>query len=82
MSYYKGNGEFELKKIIVDIGKRLWQRVYIAANVGNISVKINDNEIALCYLMKWTQKQLYRENNHNFIIALIDYINKVNKKNG
>jgi len=45
MSYYKGNGEFELKKIILDIGKRLWQRIYIAANDGNISVKINDNEI-------------------------------------
>jgi L-fuculose-phosphate aldolase len=45
MSYYKGNGEFELKKLILDIGKRLWQRTYIASNDGNISVKINDKEI-------------------------------------
>jgi L-fuculose-phosphate aldolase len=45
MNYYKGNGEFELKKTILEIGKRLWQRTYIASNDGNISVKINDNEI-------------------------------------
>ena len=45
MSYYKDNGEFELKKTILDIGRRLWERVYIASNDGNISVKINDNEI-------------------------------------
>jgi L-fuculose-phosphate aldolase len=45
MNYYKSNGEFELKKMIIDIGKRLWQRIYIASNDGNISVKINDNEI-------------------------------------
>lgn len=37
--------EWELKKQIIDIGKRLWMRGYVAANDGNITVKINDEEI-------------------------------------
>jgi len=37
--------EWELKKLIVDIGKRIWQRGYVAANDGNISVKLNEKEI-------------------------------------
>ncbi len=37
--------EYELKKLMVDIGKRIWTRGYIAANDGNITVKLNDNEI-------------------------------------
>ena len=45
MSNYGMNSEFELKKTIIDIGKRLWTRGFVAANDGNISVKINDNEI-------------------------------------
>jgi L-fuculose-phosphate aldolase len=34
----------EIKKEIIEVGKRLWQRGYVAANDGNISVKINDEE--------------------------------------
>ena len=37
--------ENELKRQIIDIGKRLWMRGYVAANDGNITVKINDEEI-------------------------------------
>ncbi len=37
--------EYELKQLIVDIGKRIWTRGYVAANDGNITVKLNDNEI-------------------------------------
>lgn len=33
-----------LKKQIIDIGKRIWTRGYVAANDGNISVKIDANE--------------------------------------
>jgi len=29
---------------LIDIGKRLWQREYVAANDGNITVKIGDDE--------------------------------------
>ena len=39
--------EYEIKKQICDIGKRIYDRNMVAANDGNISVKINDNEI-LC----------------------------------
>ena len=39
--------EFEIKKQICDIGKRIYNRNMVAANDGNISVKINDNEF-LC----------------------------------
>ena len=39
--------EYEIKKQICDIGKRIYDRGMVAANDGNISVKINDNEF-LC----------------------------------
>src|SRR5574344_1565644 len=39
--------EYELKKQICDIGKRIYNRNMVAANDGNISVKLNDNEF-LC----------------------------------
>lgn len=37
--------ELDYKNLIVDIGKRIWTRGYVAANDGNITVKLNDNEI-------------------------------------
>ncbi len=37
--------EYELKKLIVELGKRIWTRGFVAANDGNISVKLNENEI-------------------------------------
>lgn len=37
--------EWELKKQIVEIGKRIWTRGYVAANDGNITVMLNDNEL-------------------------------------
>ena len=39
--------ELEIKKQICDIGKRIYNRNMVAANDGNISVKLNDNEF-LC----------------------------------
>ena len=33
------------KELIIEIGKRLWQREYVAANDGNISVRLNDSEV-------------------------------------
>ncbi len=39
--------EFEIKKQICDIGKRIYDRGMVASNDGNISVKLNDNEF-LC----------------------------------
>ena len=39
--------EYEIKKEICEIGKRIYNRNMVAANDGNISVKINDNEF-LC----------------------------------
>ncbi|MDZ7724111.1 MAG: class II aldolase/adducin family protein [candidate division KSB1 bacterium] len=37
--------EWQLKKTILDIGKRLWERRYVASNDGNITVRMNDNEL-------------------------------------
>ena len=37
--------EFELKKLFVEIGKRIWTRGYVAANDGNMSVRLNDREV-------------------------------------
>ena len=39
--------EYEIKKQICDIGKRIYNQGMVAANDGNISVKLNDNEF-LC----------------------------------
>ncbi|MBN1625726.1 MAG: class II aldolase/adducin family protein [Deltaproteobacteria bacterium] len=39
--------EFELKKLILEIGKRLWTRGFVAANDGNISVRTRKNEILI-----------------------------------
>ena len=39
------NNELEIKQLIVEIGKRIWARGYVASNDGNISVKLNDEEI-------------------------------------
>jgi len=36
--------EYEIKKQICDIGKRIYDRNMVAANDGNISVKLSDNE--------------------------------------
>ena len=35
--------EFEIKKEICEIGKRIYNRGMVAANDGNISVKLDDN---------------------------------------
>jgi len=39
------NNEWELKKQIVEIGHRIWMRGYVASNDGNITVKLNDDEL-------------------------------------
>ncbi len=39
--------EYEIKKQICEIGKRIYNKGMVAANDGNISVKLNDNEF-LC----------------------------------
>ncbi len=39
--------EFEIKKLMCDIGRRVYNRGMVAANDGNFSVKISDNEF-LC----------------------------------
>lgn len=35
--------EFEIKKQMCEVGKRIWQREMVAANDGNFSVKLNEN---------------------------------------
>jgi L-fuculose-phosphate aldolase len=37
--------EWEIRKQIVEIGKRIWTRGYVAANDGNITVKLSDDEL-------------------------------------
>lgn len=37
--------EWALKKLFVELGKRIWQRNYVAANDGNMTVRLNDKEI-------------------------------------
>ncbi len=37
--------EWEVRKQIIEIGRRIWTRGYVAANDGNISVRISDNEV-------------------------------------
>jgi L-fuculose-phosphate aldolase len=37
--------EWELKKQIVEIGKRIWERGYVASNDGNITVMLDNDEL-------------------------------------
>ena len=37
--------EYEVRKMICEVGRRIYQKDFIAANDGNISVKINDKEV-------------------------------------
>ncbi len=37
--------EWELKKLFIDLGRRIWERNYVAANDGNMTVRLNDEEI-------------------------------------
>jgi len=39
------NNEYQKTQEMLDIGKRIWERDYVAANDGNISVRLNENEI-------------------------------------
>ncbi|MGK9367915.1 class II aldolase/adducin family protein [Melioribacter sp. Ez-97] len=39
------HNEWELRKHIVEVGKRIWTRGYVAANDGNITVLLNDEEV-------------------------------------
>jgi len=39
------SSEWALKQLILEIGKRLWTRGYIASNDGNITVRLNDREV-------------------------------------
>ncbi|HEX9007174.1 MAG TPA: class II aldolase/adducin family protein, partial [Bacteroidota bacterium] len=37
--------EWELKKLIIEIGRRIWVRGFVASNDGNISVKLPGGEV-------------------------------------
>jgi L-fuculose-phosphate aldolase len=37
--------ENELREMILEIGKRMWSRGFVAANDGNISARVGENEI-------------------------------------
>jgi L-fuculose-phosphate aldolase len=37
--------EWEIRKQIVEIGRRIWTRGYVASNDGNITVKLSDDEL-------------------------------------
>ncbi len=39
--------QFQLRKDIVEIGRRVYQRGYVAANDGNISVRVDENRILI-----------------------------------
>lgn len=37
--------EWELRELMCDIGRRVWQRQFVSANEGNFSVRIAENEV-------------------------------------
>jgi L-fuculose-phosphate aldolase len=39
------NNEILLKEQIVDVGHKLWDKGFVAANDGNISIRLNDGEV-------------------------------------
>ena len=44
--------EFEIRKAICEIGKRLYAKGYVAAKHGNISYKLNKNEYIYLQVLK------------------------------
>lgn len=44
---YEKLNEWEMREALCEIGRRVWQREYVAANDGNFSVKLTD-DIVLC----------------------------------
>ena len=38
------NNEWALKKQIVEVGHKLWDKNFVAANDGNITIRLNDKE--------------------------------------
>ncbi len=40
-----GQTEFQLKRDIIEVGRRLHQKGFVASNDGNISVRLNDSQI-------------------------------------
>ena len=45
---------FEIKKEICDVGKRIYDHGFVAANDGNISVKVGPNEF-YCTPTAWAR---------------------------
>ena len=39
--------DYVTKQEIVEVGKRMYNRQFVASNDGNISVKVSDNEIII-----------------------------------
>src|SRR5687768_8718703 len=39
------NAEEQARADIVEVGRRLWQRGFVASNDGNISVRLDDNRL-------------------------------------
>jgi len=39
--------EEEAKELICNIGKKMWMKQMVAANDGNITIKVGDNEVLL-----------------------------------
>ena len=37
--------EWEIRELMCDIGRRVWQRQFVSANEGNFSVRISENEV-------------------------------------
>ncbi len=37
--------ELEIKKLFVELGSRMWERNYVAANDGNMTIRLNNKEI-------------------------------------
>lgn len=53
--------EFEAKKQMIDIGKRVWQKGWVAANDGNFTYRLNEREI-LCTPTGTSKSMLTLEN--------------------
>lgn len=47
MNTYLNDNQTELIKLMINIGHRLWERGFVAANDGNISVRIGKNEMLI-----------------------------------
>ena len=59
--------EYEIKKEMCEIGKRVYNRGMVAANDGNFSVRISENEVLSISVLLWMEMAVGLKSVYNHV---------------